>query len=52
MCSSDLLWLQYLVYVPAWPAAVKFAIVLVGTLSVSWLAAALLRRLPLVARVI
>ena len=47
-----LLWLQYLVYVPAWPAAVKFAIVLVGTLSVSWLAAALLRRLPLVARVI
>ncbi|MGC2774017.1 MAG: acyltransferase [Bradyrhizobium sp.] len=47
-----LLWLQYLVYDPAWPAAVKFAIVLVGTLSASWLAAAALRRVPLAARVI
>ncbi|WP_315776492.1 MULTISPECIES: acyltransferase [unclassified Bradyrhizobium] len=47
-----LLWLQYLVYDPAWPAAVKFATVLIGTLSVSWLAAALLRRVPLVARII
>ncbi|CCE02576.1 acyltransferase [Bradyrhizobium sp. STM 3809] len=47
-----LLWLQYLVFDPAWPAAVKFAIVLVGTLSVSWGAAALLRRIPWVARVV
>ncbi|NPU10581.1 acyltransferase [Bradyrhizobium sp. 83012] len=47
-----LLWLQYLVFDPAWPAAVKFAIVLVGTLFVSWGAAALLRRVPLVARII
>ncbi|MGJ4887273.1 acyltransferase family protein [Bradyrhizobium sp. HKCCYLRH3099] len=47
-----LLWLQYLVFDPAWPAAVKFAIVLVGTLIVSWGAAALLRRVPLVARII
>ncbi|GLH79825.1 acyltransferase [Bradyrhizobium sp. SSBR45G] len=47
-----LLWLQYLVFDPAWPAAVKFAIVLLGTLSVSWLAAALLRRIPLMARIV
>jgi hypothetical protein len=43
------------VFVTAWArcsAAVKFAIVLIGTLSVSWLAAALLRRVPLVARII
>ncbi|CAL76458.1 Putative membrane protein [Bradyrhizobium sp. ORS 278] len=47
-----LLWLQYLVFDPAWPAPVKFAIVLVGTLAVSWGAAALLRRVPLVKRII
>ncbi|MGJ4929647.1 acyltransferase family protein [Bradyrhizobium sp. HKCCYLS2038] len=47
-----LLWLQYLVFDPAWPAAVKFSIVLVGTLSVSWLAAVLLRRIPLVRRIV
>ncbi len=27
-----IIWLQYAVYDPAWPAAVKMAIVLVGTL--------------------
>ncbi len=47
-----LLWLQYLVYDPAWPAAVKFAIVLTGTLAVSWLTASALRRIPIVARII
>jgi peptidoglycan/LPS O-acetylase OafA/YrhL len=47
-----LLWLQYLVYGLAWPAVVKFAIVLIGTLSVSWAATMLLRRIPLVARMI
>jgi surface polysaccharide O-acyltransferase-like enzyme len=47
-----LIWLQYLVYDPAFPAFVKFAIVFVGTLSVSWMATILLRKIPVVARMI
>ena len=47
-----LLWLQYLILDPAWPAVVKFAIVFAGTLSSSWIATILLRRIPLVARMI
>jgi hypothetical protein len=47
-----LLWLQYLVYDPAFPAFVKFAIVFAGTLSISWIATILLRKIPVVARMI
>jgi surface polysaccharide O-acyltransferase-like enzyme len=47
-----LIWLQYLVYDPAFPAFVKFAIVFVGTLSASWVLTILLRKIPVVARMI
>jgi surface polysaccharide O-acyltransferase-like enzyme len=47
-----LIWLQYLVTDPPLPAFFKFAIVFVGTLSMSWLAAAGLRKIPLIARLI
>jgi hypothetical protein len=47
-----LIWLQYAVYDPAFPAFVKFAIVFAGTLSVSWALTAALRKIPLVARMI
>ncbi len=47
-----LLWLQYLVYDPAFPAFVKFAIVFTGTLSASWALTILLRKMPVVARMI
>lgn len=47
-----LIWLQYAVYDPAFPAFVKFAIVFAGTLSISWALTALLRRIPVVARTI
>jgi Acyltransferase family len=47
-----LLWLQYLISEPAWSAIVKFAIVLSGTLSLSWAATIWLRRIGLVARMI
>jgi hypothetical protein len=47
-----LIWLQYLVYDPAFPAFVKFAIVFAGTLSTSWVLTILLRKIPLVARTI
>jgi hypothetical protein len=47
-----LIWLQYLVYDPPWPAFVKFAIVFGGTLSASWVATMGLRRIPFVARMI
>ncbi len=47
-----LIWLQYIVYDPAFPAFVKFAIVFTGTLSMSWALTALLRRIPVVARTI
>ena len=47
-----LIWLQYAVYDPAFPAFVKFAIVFTGTLSISWALTALLRKIPAVARMI
>jgi surface polysaccharide O-acyltransferase-like enzyme len=47
-----IIWLQYAVYDHSWPAGVKFAIVFAGTLSMSWGLTVLLRRIPLVARMI
>lgn len=47
-----IIWLQYFVYDPAWPAGVKAAVVFAGTLGGSWLLTALLRKIPLVARTI
>jgi surface polysaccharide O-acyltransferase-like enzyme len=47
-----LIWLQYIVYDPAFPAFIKFAIVFIGTLSMSWALTVLLRKIPVVARTI
>lgn len=47
-----LIWLQYLIAEPPLPASVKFLIVFAGTLSTSWAATLLLRRIPAVARMI
>jgi surface polysaccharide O-acyltransferase-like enzyme len=47
-----IIWLQYAVYDYAWPAFVKFAFVFIGTLALSWVATALLRKVPIVSRMI
>jgi surface polysaccharide O-acyltransferase-like enzyme len=47
-----IIWLQYAVYGFAWPAGVKAAIVFAGTLALSWTLTVLLRKIPLVARMI
>src|SRR2546430_211336 len=47
-----IIWLQYAVYDYSWPAFVKFAAVFIGTLVLSWAAAALLRKVPIVSRMI
>ena len=47
-----IIWLQYAVYDPPLPAFAKFAIVFISTLSLSWGLTLLLRRIPLVARMI
>jgi surface polysaccharide O-acyltransferase-like enzyme len=47
-----IIWLQYLVYDPSFPAGIKAAIVFVGTLSASWALTVLLRKIPFVARII
>lgn len=47
-----IIWLQYAVYDYAWPAFAKFAIVLGGTLALSWAVTVLLRKIPIVARTI
>ncbi|MGY2903795.1 acyltransferase family protein [Bradyrhizobium sp. URHC0002] len=47
-----ILWLQYAVYDYSWPAIVKFAVVFSGTLTLSWAVTWLLRRIPVVARMI
>jgi surface polysaccharide O-acyltransferase-like enzyme len=47
-----LIWLQYAVYDPAFPAFVKFVIVFTGTLSISWALTVLLRKMPVAARMI
>jgi surface polysaccharide O-acyltransferase-like enzyme len=47
-----IIWLQYALYGPPLPAFAKFAIVFTGTLSLSWTLTLLLRRIPLLARMI
>ncbi len=47
-----IIWLQYVVYDYPFPAGVKFAIVLSGTLSMSWGITVMLRKIPAVARMI
>jgi surface polysaccharide O-acyltransferase-like enzyme len=47
-----IIWLQYAIYDYSWPAVVKFAVVFIATLSLSWAVTALLRRIPVVARMI
>jgi hypothetical protein len=47
-----LIWLQYVVYDPAFPAFVKFVIVFTGTLTMSWALTVLLRKIPAAVRMI
>jgi peptidoglycan/LPS O-acetylase OafA/YrhL len=47
-----IIWLQYAVYDTSFPAAIKAAIVFAGTLSGSWALTVLLRKIPVVARMI
>jgi hypothetical protein len=47
-----IIYLQYAVYDLQLPAFVKFAIVFVGTLSLSWATTLLLRKIPVVGRMI
>ena len=47
-----IIWLQYVVYDPAFPAGIKAAIVFTGTLAGSWTLTVLLRKIPFVARMI
>ena len=47
-----IIWLQYALYEPALPAFVKFAIVFGGTLSGSWALTVLLRKVPVIGRMI
>jgi surface polysaccharide O-acyltransferase-like enzyme len=47
-----IIWLQYAVYDASFHAGMKFAIVFIGTLSGSWVITLLLRRIPVVARMI
>jgi surface polysaccharide O-acyltransferase-like enzyme len=47
-----IIWLQYAVFDYALPAGVKFAFVFIGTLSMSWALTVILRRIPVVARMI
>jgi hypothetical protein len=47
-----IIWMQYFVYDPAWPAGVKAASVFTVTLGGSWVLTVLLRKIPLVARTI
>ena len=47
-----IIYLQYAIYDPPLPAFVKFAIVFVGTLSLAWATTWLLKKIPVVARMI
>jgi peptidoglycan/LPS O-acetylase OafA/YrhL len=47
-----IIWLQYAVYDYSLSAGVKFAIVFAGTLSMSWALTVILRKIPVVARMI
>lgn len=45
-------WLQYALLGANWPGAVKGSVVFAGSLAASWLIVVMLRRIPMVARVI
>jgi Acyltransferase family len=47
-----IMWLQYVLYDFSFPAFVKFAIVFAGTLSLSWAVTVMVRKIPLLARMI
>jgi peptidoglycan/LPS O-acetylase OafA/YrhL len=47
-----IIWLQYAVYDTSFPAFIKFVIVFSGTLSMSWGLTVMLRKIPVVARMI
>jgi surface polysaccharide O-acyltransferase-like enzyme len=47
-----IIWLQYAIFNYSLPAGVKFAIVFAGTLSMSWGLTVVLRKIPVVARMI
>ena len=47
-----IIWLQYAVYDPAWSPFAKFAIVFAGTLAGSWATVILLRKIPVIGRMI
>jgi len=47
-----IIWLQYAAYEPSLSPFVKFAIVFVGTLAGSWALTVLLRRIPVLGRMI
>jgi surface polysaccharide O-acyltransferase-like enzyme len=47
-----IIWLQYVLYDQPFPALVKSAVVFAGTLSLSWAVTVMLRRIPVVARMI
>ena len=47
-----IIYLQYAVFEPALPVFVKFAIVFIGTLSLSWATTLALRRITFIARTI
>ena len=47
-----IIWLQYAVYGYSLPAGIKFAIVFAGTLAMSWGLTVMLRKIPVVARMI
>ena len=47
-----IIWLQYAVYDPPWSPFAKFAIVFVGTLAGSWATTILLRKIPVIRRMI
>jgi peptidoglycan/LPS O-acetylase OafA/YrhL len=47
-----IIWLQYAVYDYSLPAGIKFAIVFSGTLAISWGLTVMLRKIPVVARMI
>jgi peptidoglycan/LPS O-acetylase OafA/YrhL len=47
-----IIWLQYAVYDYSWSPFVKFAVVFAGTLSITWGLTIMLRKIPLVTRMI
>jgi surface polysaccharide O-acyltransferase-like enzyme len=47
-----IIWLQYFVYDLPLHVGAKFAIVFIGTLSMSWILTIALRKIPFVARMI